>query len=121
MAVMLSIPADPSSVRLARLVTSGYGAQVGASVDEVDDLRTLVDELCSMLVEHAEPTDAVVVEVSMSDDVVHISASSTKRHEWAPDMLAEGIVKVLADRYDVEASAERVSLAVEKRLERALA
>ena len=54
MAVTLTIPADTSSIRLARLVASGFASQLGATVADLDDLRTMVDELCSMLVAQSE-------------------------------------------------------------------
>jgi len=49
--VVLVVPASSRNVRLARLVTSGVGSAAGFDVDEIDDLRIAVDEVCSTLLE----------------------------------------------------------------------
>jgi serine/threonine-protein kinase RsbW len=117
MAVTLRIPADPAYVRLARLVASGYAAQVGGTVDDIEDVRTVVDELCSMLVAHAEEGDELDLRLAADDDVVRATVAASLRRRWDPDELAEGVVKVLADSYEAEVSDGRAVLVVEKRLE----
>jgi anti-sigma regulatory factor (Ser/Thr protein kinase) len=49
--VQLTAPAKRSSVRLARLVASGVGAEAGLSVDDTEDLRIAVSELVALLVD----------------------------------------------------------------------
>lgn len=44
--VELRLPARPDLLVLARLITAGVGARSGFDVDELDDLRLAVDELC---------------------------------------------------------------------------
>jgi hypothetical protein len=116
-AVTLRIPAGPAYVRLARLVASGYAAQMGGTVGDVDDVRTLVNELCSMLVAHADVADEIDLRLAADDDLVRATVTGLLRRRWDPDELAEGVVKVLADSYEVEVGDERVVLVVEKRLE----
>jgi hypothetical protein len=52
--VQLTAPAERSSVRLARLVASGVGAEAGLSIDDTEDLRIAVSELVALLVEGVE-------------------------------------------------------------------
>jgi hypothetical protein len=52
--VQLTAPAERSSVRLARLVASGVGAEAGLSIDDTEDLRIAVSELVALLVDGAE-------------------------------------------------------------------
>ncbi len=52
--VMLTFDADPSNIRLARLVASGLMVERRFTVDEIEDLRIAVDEVCSVLVAHLE-------------------------------------------------------------------
>ena len=121
MGVSLCIPAAPAYIRLARLVASGYAAQVGATVDDIDDVRTVVDELCSMLVAHADADDGIDLHLVADDDVVRATAAAPLRRAWDPDELAEGVVKVLVDSYEAAVVDGRAVLVVEKRLEPALA
>jgi anti-sigma regulatory factor (Ser/Thr protein kinase) len=49
--VVLSIPADSSHLRIARLAASSLAADVGLGLDETEDLRVAVTELCSVLLD----------------------------------------------------------------------
>ena len=49
--VRLEIPAETRVVRAARLVASGLTSAAGFDVDDVDDIRIAVDELCAVLFE----------------------------------------------------------------------
>ena len=48
-AFLLSLPADMSYLLVARMALSGFGMLAGLDVDQVDDLRTVVDECCDCL------------------------------------------------------------------------
>lgn len=50
-AVALQIPADAAFVRVARLTATGFGAMHGLTVDDLDDLRLVVDELCGYFID----------------------------------------------------------------------
>ena len=47
--VRLAVPAAPQFVRLVRLAAADIGARAGFGLDEIDDLRMAVDELCFAL------------------------------------------------------------------------
>ncbi len=44
------IPPDPAYVRIARLAAGDMGGRVGFSIDELDDVRLAVDEMCAILI-----------------------------------------------------------------------
>ena len=47
--VRLAVPAAPQFVRLVRLAAADIATRAGFSLDEIDDLRMAVDELCFAL------------------------------------------------------------------------
>jgi len=49
----LILPAQPRSLRLARLTASSLAADLDWSVDDIDDLRIAVDELCAAVIASA--------------------------------------------------------------------
>jgi hypothetical protein len=60
--VQLTAPAERGSVRLARLVASGVGAEAGFSIDDTEDLRIAVSELVALLVDGVEdPRGSILV------------------------------------------------------------
>ena len=48
--VRLAVPAAPQFVRLVRLAAADVAARAAFSLDEIDDLRMAVDELCFALI-----------------------------------------------------------------------
>jgi hypothetical protein len=53
--VDLAVPASSEHLRIIRLVSTSLAASIGLDIDRLDDLRIAVDELCSLLIEHAPP------------------------------------------------------------------
>ncbi len=115
--VTLTIPADAAYIRLARLVATGFVTQMGATVADLDDVRTVVDELCSLLLAHAGPDDQIAVALGGNEGVLRASATAPARRPWDPDELSEGIVRVLADEYRVDHVDGRIELLVDKVVE----
>lgn len=84
--VSLRFPASISSIRLARLVGSGVGAQLGLDVVAIEDLRLVVDEACAITLEcsvvdgadrpldEAGPDAAATLDlgISWTDDAVFV-------------------------------------------------
>jgi serine/threonine-protein kinase RsbW len=48
--VVLSMPATPQLLRVARLTAAGLAGRIGFSFDEIEDVKIAVDELCFALV-----------------------------------------------------------------------
>jgi serine/threonine-protein kinase RsbW len=47
--VRLAVPATPEFLRLARITAAGLASRLGFTLDEVEDLRLAIDELCFSL------------------------------------------------------------------------
>jgi anti-sigma regulatory factor (Ser/Thr protein kinase) len=101
--VRLTVPAEPGSVRLARLVAAGVAADAGLSIDDTEDLRIAVSELVALLIEGA-PADApdVVIAYRRSPGEVHVSGESVvgPSPDAVDDDLAFGIVEVMVDSHE---------------------
>ena len=72
--VELTIPVQSDLIVLARLTAATVASRAGFDVEEVDDLRLAVDELCVLVTDHADTgslrltfiTDGAAVEVACS-------------------------------------------------------
>jgi serine/threonine-protein kinase RsbW len=53
--IRLSIPAEPRFLRIARLTAAGIAGDLGFGLQDVEDLRVAVDEMCAALIEDAAP------------------------------------------------------------------
>lgn len=73
-AVELIIPARADLVVLARLTTAAIASKVGFTVEELDDLRLAVDELCVCAASQG-PGDRLRLRFVPSDDGIEISCT----------------------------------------------
>jgi len=48
--VRLEVPAAPEFLRISRIMAAGVASRVGFTLDEVEDLRIAIDEVCFSLV-----------------------------------------------------------------------
>ncbi len=109
--VQLTAPAERASVRLARLVAAGVGAEAGLSIDDTEDLRIAVSELVALLVDGSDdPRESIVVtyraqpgEVAVDGERESATATPDDRAGAAVDDLALEILRVVVDDHRFEA------------------
>jgi anti-sigma regulatory factor (Ser/Thr protein kinase) len=99
--VRLEIPVQPTVVRAARLVASGLATTAGFDVNNVDDIRIAVDELCAVLFELG---DGGVVELvfAISPGGIEVSGRTHARQgeiDVTPISLALQILEAASDEF----------------------
>jgi len=115
--VALEIPAEPSLLRVVRMVVGGLAAQVDLSVDEIDDVYMAIDEI--FYATHAGATgERCRLRLS--------AAGGSLRLEMGP-LTCEGVVRRLHEptcsliarvvELEIEEGAEGVSVVLTKRRE----
>src|ERR1700690_2620745 len=106
--VEFRIPADAAYVRIARLTAGDMGGRAGFSVDELDDVRLAVDEMCATLISAGGPVlelrmqardRALVIEGRMPD----------ARTVTAPTELSAMLLRALVDSCEFTSSDGGVS------------
>jgi len=94
--VEFRIPPDPAYVRIARLAAGDMGGRVGFSIDELDDVRLAVDEMCAVLI----GTGASVIEVRMQArerTLIVEGRAPDARTEMVASELSEMLLGALVD------------------------
>jgi Histidine kinase-like ATPase domain len=110
--VSLEFPASFEYIRLARLVASGLAAQVNFNLDDIEDLRIAVDELCSALVEAAaDRTSTVTVTFRIDEHQIQMEAdvpTAAGNGSYVIDDISSHILRAAVDRHELEQAAERL-------------
>lgn len=110
--VSLKFPASFEYIRLARLVASGLAAQVNFTLDDIEDLRIAVDELCSALVEAAaDRASLVTVTFRVEDQQIYMEAdvpTTAVNGAYVIDDISSHILRAAVDRHELEHAAERL-------------
>ena len=100
--VVLTVPAQPEFLRVVRMTASGLGSRLGFNIDEVDDLRLALDELCFALI--GKGTDgALQLTYVLEDHALRISgevATETNSSEELNE-LSRQILTALVDEHEL--------------------
>lgn len=116
--IELTLPADARLVRLARLVASGVATAAGFDVEEVEDLRIAVDELCGALVEGGNG-DPLELRFELGQEEVHVagttSSSGIEQLDEQRIALSRQILDVVVDSHDVNADDGTLRVRLHKR------
>ena len=109
--VTLTVPADPSFVRIVRLIVSSLAADLDFDVDEIEDLRIAADELLSTLITGASVGAPVRVSFANEGGVLELraSAQAARPGPIALDPLASHIVAALVDSFDLNYSESTIT------------
>lgn len=73
--VELSFAGDADLVILARLVAAAAASKVGLGIEQVEDLRLAVDELCLSLIGGSSAQGRLELVFAWNDDTVEVRAS----------------------------------------------
>jgi len=111
--VEFCMPADPQYVRVARLVAGDMAERAGFSVDELDDVRLAVDELCAILIS----ADGSPIELRMQavqGELVINGKAPGARAPAVPSDLSEMLLRALVDSCTFETSEHETSVVMRK-------
>jgi hypothetical protein len=103
--VRLAIPLDTRYVRIVRLVARGVGATMGFDVEDVDDLRIAVEEMCAALFDVSEGPE-LELSFEMHPDRVDVEGRTVTMATAMLDSerfaLSEQILSVACDGYSLK-------------------
>ncbi len=103
--VQLVIPGDPSFLRLARLAAADFGTRAGFTLEEIDDLRIAVDELCSAVMGYDKVDESMTLTYRTSGATVEIEGVLLCPDSWGlpPQTdLSRAIVSAVCDDHRME-------------------
>ena len=115
--IELSLPPDSRYMRLARLMASGVATTSGLPLDEVEDFRIAVDELCATLIEMGDDAPiCLVFELGPEAVVVHASTATSRRDAIDGERLtlSRQILDVVTDGHDLRHTDGEVALSARK-------
>jgi serine/threonine-protein kinase RsbW len=119
--VVLVLPADTQHLRLARLMAAGVAAPAGLGIDDVDDLRIAVDELCTTLLEASGGDGPLTVMFEYDEGQVTVSGRVTAQRPVDADdrrqLLSKEILAVVADEHELRTDGDDLTFRLVKRVE----
>lgn len=116
--VRLEVPASPEYIRVTRIMVAGVASRLGFTLDEVEDLRIAIDELCFTLVGKGREGTLSLRYVMLPDglEVVgagHFTDGETNNVHLSP--MSEQILSALVDECALEPGSEGPTFRMVKR------
>lgn len=95
----LSVPALHTQLPIVRMLTEVVAMHSGCTLDQVSDLKLAVDQVCTLLIDAADPHSGVSCSYRVVGDDLHVSVTATTVAHWRPasDSLEWRILELLTD------------------------
>jgi serine/threonine-protein kinase RsbW len=87
--VVLTVPAQPEFLRVARMTAAALGSRLGFTIDEVDDLRLALDELCFAIIGKGLADEQLRLAYGTGSGGLDITGSVTRSPDREPLQLGE--------------------------------
>ena len=124
--IELKFPARGDLIVLARLVTSAISARAGFDIEELEDLRLAVGELCLLTLQGSDARSGdLCLELTVLDDAIGVTCTlerATRRRRTSPSVegeesaqLSQQILDALVDEHGRESQDGSVRAWLRKR------
>ena len=101
--ILLTVPALPEFLRVARVTASGLSSRLGFSIDDVDDLRLALDELCFTLIGRGSDDKVLRLRYEVTEDLLNIfgTVEAVELNDDSLGELSRQILTALVDEHRV--------------------
>ena len=117
--VRLEVPAAPEFLRISRIMAAGVASRVGFTLDEVEDLRIAIDEVCFALVGPHGRTGTIRLRYLLDSDELAVEGtgrfSDGLSNEPVVSALSHQILAAVVDECELSAGEEGPQFRLVKR------
>jgi serine/threonine-protein kinase RsbW len=117
--VRLEVPASPEFLRISRIMAAGVASRVGFTLDEVEDLRIAIDEVCFSMVGARGRTGTIALRYLLDADELAVEGtgrfSDGLGNEPVVSALSKQILAAVVDECELSAGEEGPQFRLVKR------
>ncbi len=117
--VRLEVPAEPEFLRISRIMAAGVASRVGFTLDEVEDLRIAIDEVCFALVGAKGRAGTISLRYLLDGDQLSVEGTGRFTDGLANDplvsALSEQILAAVVDECELSAGVDGPTFRLVKR------
>jgi serine/threonine-protein kinase RsbW len=111
--VELRFPGSPDFLRLARLAAADAASRAGLDVDEIEDVRIAVSELCAIV---GGDGVEITLEFTNHDGVLHVAGSGGPGElDGDNTEMAQALIAAVVDEYETRTEDGRTAFSIVKR------
>jgi serine/threonine-protein kinase RsbW len=117
--VRLEVPAAPEFLRISRIMAAGVASRVGFTLDEVEDLRIAIDEVCFSLVGAKGRAGTITLRYLLDGDELAVEGTGHftdgLANEPVVSALSQQILAAVVDEYQLSTSDDGPAFRLVKR------
>ena len=117
--VRLEVPAAPEFLRISRIMAAGVASRVGFTLDEVEDLRIAIDEVCFSMVGARGRAGTITLHYTLAADQLAVEGtgrfSDGLGNEPVVSALSKQILAAVVDECELSAGTEGPQFRLVKR------
>ena len=117
--VRLEVPAAPEFLRISRIMAAGVASRVGFTLDEVEDLRIAIDEVCFSMVGARGRTGTITLRYLLDDDQLAVEGTGrftdSLGNEPVVSAMSTQILAAVVDECELSAGDEGPTFRLVKR------
>ncbi|MGC1511635.1 MAG: ATP-binding protein [Acidimicrobiales bacterium] len=114
--VRLVLPARPELVGVARLTAASLAGTIDFSLDEIEDLKIAVEELCHRLIGSGSDAGSLTLTYRVGPDTLEIVGTGPKAPDLpSSDPLSERILEAVTDDYALDVGRDLAHFRLVKR------
>jgi serine/threonine-protein kinase RsbW len=117
--VRLEVPASPEFLRISRIMAAGVASRVGFTLDEVEDLRIAIEEVCFSMVGARGRTGTIALRYQIDTDELVVEGtgrfSDGLSNEPVVSALSKQILAAVVDECELSAGEEGPQFRLVKR------
>ena len=117
--VRLEVPASPEFLRITRIMAAGVASRLGFTLDDVEDLRIAIDELCFTLVGKGR-SGTIAIRYEMLADGIAVEGAGhftdDGSHEAQLSPMSQQILQAMVDEVELGTGPEGPTFRMVKRL-----
>ena len=101
--ITLQVPATAAHTAIARSAVASTVAAVGATADDVDDLRLVVSEAFALLLDHSHADALITIHLQHRDELINVTLITTTSNSEPvlEQSLSWTVLTTLAESVDV--------------------
>lgn len=103
--IKINIPKKSKYISTLRLTTSSIASTMNFNIDEIEDIKMIISEVCILLIKNNEENNQDLkldFELSQNDLTVKITDTTLDKISYKEEDMSIMIIKSLSDKFNIE-------------------
>lgn len=117
--IKLMIPKKSEYIATARITISSIGNLLGFNIEDIDDLKVIISEICIFFINHIKDNEnPLEIEYFIKDKKIIVEVKDLNKHQYVEDTMSLDksynemsilIIESLSDKYKIDMENKKIN------------